>query len=63
MRAFVRLGWVEREAKRGHLILTKPGHRATLSVPDHAEVKRGLLQGLLRDAGVTEADYLKAFRG
>lgn len=35
------------------MILTKPDHMATLSVPDHREVAQGTLRGLLRAAGIS----------
>jgi len=34
-------------------ILVKPGVPVNLSVPDHRELDRGLLRGLIRDAGMT----------
>jgi predicted RNA binding protein YcfA (HicA-like mRNA interferase family) len=62
VRAFERLGWTV--ARPGnHIVMTRPGHRAALSIPNHAEVKRTVLQKLIRAAGVTEQQYLKAFKG
>ena len=53
IKAFERLGW-ERERQRGsHIIMTKPGHLATLSIPDHPYVARGTLRGLIAKAGVS----------
>lgn len=63
VKAFCRRGWV-RQPKRGkgsHIILTKPGHRATLSIPDHNPVKRGTLAKLIAAAVMTIEDYLNAF--
>lgn len=65
-KTFERLGW-SRSTTRGrnpHIILTKPGCRHTLSLPNHhgKDVKRALLAGLLKLAEVSEAEYLKAFR-
>ena len=39
------------------MILTKEGEEATLSVPDHKELGRGLLRALIRDARLTIADF------
>ena len=33
-------GWVESRQRGSHIILTKTGHVASLSVPDHREVER-----------------------
>jgi hypothetical protein len=41
------------------MILVKPGQRANLSIPDHRELDRGLLRGLIRDAGLTVEQFLQ----
>ena len=38
-----RLGWQVVRQKGSHIIITKPGHIATLSIPNHSEVARGTL--------------------
>ena len=58
--AFVRLGWQVARQKGSHIVLVKPGHIASLSVPDHREVARGTLRGLLRSADVELSEFLKA---
>jgi hypothetical protein len=40
--------------------MTKAG-KPTISVPQHPTVKRATLAGILDAAGVTEAQYLRAF--
>jgi predicted RNA binding protein YcfA (HicA-like mRNA interferase family) len=35
IRAFETFGWRVVRQKGSHILLTKPGHLATLSVPDH----------------------------
>lgn len=67
-RAFERLGWSrdrQTKGKNPHIIMVKAGHRATLSIPVHKgrDVSRALIAGLLRSAGISEADYVKAFKG
>lgn len=64
--AFVRLGWTLDPKRRGrgtHLRLTKKGMRATLTVPDHKEVKRAIIASLIKLAIETEERYLRAFDG
>jgi predicted RNA binding protein YcfA (HicA-like mRNA interferase family) len=39
--AFERAGFAVRRQRGSHIILTKPGHPVTLSVPDHRELKVG----------------------
>jgi len=58
--AFVRLGWQVARQKGSHIILVRPGHIATLSVPDHDEVARGTLRALLRRAGVAISEFRNA---
>jgi predicted RNA binding protein YcfA (HicA-like mRNA interferase family) len=45
-----------------HIILTKPGQVATLSVPDHDHVARGTLRALIGRAGLTAESFLGAVR-
>jgi hypothetical protein len=40
------------------MILIKPGHLASLSVPDHKELAKGTLRGLLRSAGMTPEKFI-----
>ena len=46
------------EQKGSHMILRRaePPHRH-LSVPDHKELAKGLLRGLIRDAGLTVEEF------
>ncbi len=45
-----------------HIILTKAGHIATLSVPNHPQVARGTLHSLIAKAGITIEDFLEAVK-
>ncbi len=56
-------GWFERKAKRGHIVLKKPGVFALLSIPDHPEVRLGLLRAILKKAGIEDSAYVNAFHG
>lgn len=60
VRAFAKLGWEVDRQRGSHLILTKPGHIATLSVPNHTQVARGTLRTLIARAGVTVESFLEA---
>lgn len=57
-RAFEKAGWVFDRQRGSHMILTKPGVPYNLSVPDHRELDRGLLRGLIRDAGLTVDEFI-----
>jgi predicted RNA binding protein YcfA (HicA-like mRNA interferase family) len=57
VKIFAKAGWAETRQKGSHIILTKPGHIASLSVPDHKEVARGTLRALLRAAGISVEEF------
>lgn len=60
VKTFERLGWEVARRRGSHIILTRTGHIATLSVPDHAEVARGTLRSLIAREGITVDEFLKA---
>ena len=60
VRAFAAFGWGEARQTASHIILTKPGEMATLSVPDHKEVAKGALRSLIRAAGLTVEQFAAA---
>ena len=41
-----------------HCVMTKPGKRANLSVPQHKELSIGLLRALIRTASLTVDEFL-----
>lgn len=57
VKAFVRAGWSVHHQHGSHVYLVKPGVRVRLSVPQHRELKSGLLRGLIRDAGLTPDEF------
>ncbi|MEK6823326.1 MAG: type II toxin-antitoxin system HicA family toxin [Nanoarchaeota archaeon] len=59
-KAFERLGWQFVRQVGSHMILTKQGMWASLSVPDHREVDRGTLRKLIRLAGITVEEFIAA---
>ncbi|MFH1023696.1 MAG: type II toxin-antitoxin system HicA family toxin [Planctomycetota bacterium] len=58
VRAFRQLGWEVVRQRGSHIIMTKPFHLATLSVPNHDTVARGTLRSLIAKAGVTVEEFL-----
>jgi predicted RNA binding protein YcfA (HicA-like mRNA interferase family) len=57
VKIFERFGWSIARQKGSHIILTKAGSIATLSVPNHAEVARGTL---IVKAGLTIEQFIEA---
>jgi len=58
IRAFERAGWRQARQVGSHVILTHPRVAIRLSVPDHKELRPGLLRSLIRDAGLTVEDFV-----
>jgi predicted RNA binding protein YcfA (HicA-like mRNA interferase family) len=50
-------GWRVARRRGSHIILTKEGEIATLSVPSHREVAKGTLRSLIRSAGLTVNEF------
>lgn len=62
VQAFRSLGWEVTRQKGSHIILTKAGDIATLSVPDHKEVAKGTLRSLIRSAGLTVSEFIDVLK-
>jgi predicted RNA binding protein YcfA (HicA-like mRNA interferase family) len=61
-RVFERTGWLFERQRGSHMILSKPGSRVNLSVPDHREIKRGLLRALIADSGLTVDEFTELLK-
>ncbi len=59
-KAFRRIGYELSHQTGSHMILrsTTPPHRH-LSIPNHRELSKGLLRGLIRDAGLTVEEFTR----
>jgi predicted RNA binding protein YcfA (HicA-like mRNA interferase family) len=62
VKAFAVDGWEMARQRGSHMILVKPGHMATLSVPDHREVAKGTLRSPIRSSALTIEEF-KALLG
>ena len=60
VKAFEALGWSQVRQSGSHMILVRHAHPATLSVPDHKEVAKGTLRSLIRSAGITVDEFIRA---
>jgi len=59
VKAFGRAGWMAVGQVGSHLVMTKDGVRANLSVPQHKELSVGTLRSLIRSAGMSVDEFLK----
>lgn len=59
VRVFESFGWSVARQKSSHIIMTKEGETATLSIPNYKEVARGTLRGLIRSANLAADEFVK----
>ena len=59
VKVFESFGWQVARQRGRHIILIKPGHISTLSVPNHREVARGSLRALIRLADLTVEQFAR----
>jgi predicted RNA binding protein YcfA (HicA-like mRNA interferase family) len=60
-RAFASVGYEIVRQRGSHLRLRHATNaRVPLTVPDHAELKTGLLRALIRDSGMTVESFIEA---
>jgi len=57
VKAFERAGWRVDRQRGSHVVLLKPGHVASLSVPQHPELAPGTLRALIRAAGMSVEEF------
>jgi predicted RNA binding protein YcfA (HicA-like mRNA interferase family) len=57
-KAFQRASWQIVGQVGSHVVMTKPGIRANLSIPQHKELSVGTLRALIRNAGMTVDEFL-----
>ncbi|MDX6529920.1 MAG: hypothetical protein QOH41_2210 [Blastocatellia bacterium] len=58
VKIFHMFGWSVARQSSSHIIMTKDGEIASLSIPNHKEVARGTLRSLIRSANVTVDEFL-----
>jgi len=59
VKAFGRAGWHTDRQRGSHVIMLKPGHMASLSVPQHRELAPGTLRSLIRAAGMSVEEFVR----
>jgi len=59
IRAFERIGFVvvPRRGKGSHTFMTRENPRTNLIIPHQSPLRRGLLRGLIRTAGITVEQF------
>jgi len=57
--ALAKVGFRLDRQRGSHMMLVRDDPPTTLSVPDHRELDRGLLRGLLRQASISPEDFAR----
>jgi predicted RNA binding protein YcfA (HicA-like mRNA interferase family) len=57
-KAFAKAGWQTMGQVGSHLVMTRPGERANLSIPQHKELSVGTLRALIRAAGLSVDEFI-----
>jgi predicted RNA binding protein YcfA (HicA-like mRNA interferase family) len=59
VKAFQSFGWNVARQSGSHIIMTKEGEIASLSIPNHKEVAKGTLRSLIRSANLTVDEFVR----
>ncbi|MGH9450553.1 MAG: type II toxin-antitoxin system HicA family toxin [Terriglobia bacterium] len=57
-KAFEKSGWYRVGQVGSHVVLSEPGTRANLSIPQHHELSVGTIRSLIRSANMTVDEFL-----
>lgn len=58
-KVFEKAGWECVRQRGSHMVMVKPGHIASLSVPNHKTIAKGTLRSLIRSSGMTVDQFLE----
>jgi predicted RNA binding protein YcfA (HicA-like mRNA interferase family) len=58
VKAFQKAGWEVIGQVGSHVMMSKPGVRVNLSIPQHKELSVGTLRALIRNASLSVDDFL-----
>ena len=62
VKIFQRFEWTVARQSSSHIIMTKEGEIASLSIPNHKEVARGTLRSLIRSANITVDEFVQKLK-
>ncbi len=57
VKVFERFGWTVARQTSSHVIMTKEGQIASLSIPNHKEVARETLRSLIKSANLSVDEF------
>lgn len=62
VKAFEKIGYYRVSQRGSHIKIRNDTRQRTLIIPDHKEVDRWTLKGIVRDAGLTSEEFIQLFK-
>ena len=62
IRAFLRAGYIKTGQRGSHVKLFNPALQITLIIPNHREVDRWTLKGIIKDADMSVEEFVKLLK-
>jgi predicted RNA binding protein YcfA (HicA-like mRNA interferase family) len=62
VKAFEKIGYYRVSQKGSHIKIRNDTHQITLIIPDHKEVDRWTLRGIIRDAELTIEEFIQLLK-
>lgn len=59
IKALSKVGFEIKRQKGSHITLIRDSPHARVTIPNHKEVKSGMLRRIIRDAGLTVAEFVE----
>ena len=60
--AFIRAGYLKVGQRGSHVKLYNPGKGITLIIPNHQEIDRWTLKGIIKDAEMSAEEFIKLLK-
>jgi predicted RNA binding protein YcfA (HicA-like mRNA interferase family) len=61
-KVLTKMGFIMKSQNGSHIILKRETDGLRLSVPDHKELDKGTLNGLIKDAGLSRTELMKLLK-
>ena len=62
VKAFIRIGYHQVSQRGSHIKICNDTKEITLIIPDHKEVDRWTLKGILKDADISVEEFIKIIK-
>ena len=62
VKAFLKIGYRKVSQRGSHIKICNDEHEVTLIIPDHKEVDRWALKGILKDAGLSVDEFISLLK-